>query len=70
MEMKRIFIYIASAFCLLSCESYLDRQPDDQLTSENIFEKRETSFEYLVNCYTYIADESHVGYRMETCGSD
>ena len=68
--MKRIFIYIASAFCLLSCESYLDRQPDDQLTSENIFEKRETSFEYLVNCYTYIADESHVGYRMETCGSD
>ena len=50
MEMKRIFIYIASAFCLLSCESYLDRQPDDQLTSENIFEKRETSFEYLVNC--------------------
>ena len=32
---------IALAVC--GCDSYLDRQPDDQLTSKNIFDKK-TSF--------------------------
>ena len=31
---------IALAVC--GCDSYLDRQPDDQLTSKNIFDKKTT----------------------------
>ena len=46
---------IALAVC--GCDSYLDRQPDDQLTSKNIFDKKTTTLQYLVNVYTYIPSE-------------
>lgn len=46
---------VMSAVC--SCDSYLDRQPDDQLTSKNIFDKKTTTMRYLVNVYSYIPYE-------------
>ncbi len=47
---------LAAMFLGTSCESYLERQPDDALTSENIFEKRSTTFKYLVNVYSWMPD--------------
>lgn len=55
--MKKIIYIIALAtllFAVSGCDSYLDRQPDDQLTSDNIFEKKATTLAYLVNVYYYI----------------
>ena len=57
---------IALAVC--GCDSYLDRQPDDQLTSKNIFDKKTTTLQYLVNVYTYIPSEwSPEGYSSSSC---
>lgn len=65
-------IYIAAA-CLAvqSCDSFLNRQPDDQLTSRNIFEKATSTFNYLVNVYSYMPDySSSVGYTVREAASD
>ena len=57
---------VMSAVC--SCDSYLDRQPDDQLTSKNIFDKKTTTMRYLVNVYSYIPYEwSPEGYGANSC---
>ena len=59
-EMKKIttlfIVTIALFFC--SCDSYLDRQPDEALTSEAIFKKYATTLKYLINVYSWIPDES------------
>ncbi len=47
----------AVLFLSAACDSYLDRQPDDMLTSENIFEKKNTTQRYLWNVYSYVPDE-------------
>ena len=54
-NISAIILMIALAVC--GCDSYLDRQPDDQLTSKNIFDKKTTTLQYLVNVYTYIPSE-------------
>lgn len=40
-NISAIILMIALAVC--GCDSYLDRQPDDQLTSKNIFDKKTTT---------------------------
>ena len=35
------------------CDSFLDRQPDEQLTQEDIFKKARTTEQYLTNVYSY-----------------
>lgn len=55
--MKKILYIIAASAVLVAlsgCESYLDRQPDDQLTSKNIFDKKASTLAYLYNVYYYI----------------
>lgn len=57
--MKKIFIllFISSLF-LSGCDSYLDRQPDDALTSDTIWEKQKTTLQYLWNVYSYMRDDT------------
>ncbi|MGQ8336972.1 RagB/SusD family nutrient uptake outer membrane protein [Sunxiuqinia sp. A32] len=43
---------------LYGCDDYLDEIPDDRLTIEEVFQKKNTSEEYLANIYNYIRDES------------
>ena len=59
-NMKR---YLAILFVMLSlgmvgCDSFLNRQPDEPKTSENIFEKMQTTRLYLVNIYSWINNET------------
>ncbi len=54
-NISAIILMMALAVC--GCDSFLDRQPDDQLTSKNIFDKKTTTLQYLVNVYTYIPSE-------------
>lgn len=71
--MKKIFIllFISSLF-LAGCDSYLDRQPDDALTSDTIWEKQNTTLQYLWNVYSFMTDDSQLAnnYPMDQYCSD
>ena len=57
--MKKIFILLfAASFSLVACDKYLDRQPDDALTSDTIWEKRTTTMQYLWNVYSWIPNDA------------
>ena len=44
-----------------SCDSFLDRQPDEALNEEKIFMKRATTEQYLYHVYSYVPDEWNAG---------
>lgn len=58
--MNKYIIILVSVLSLglVSCDAWLNRQPDEPRTSENIFEKRTTTFQYLANVYTWINNET------------
>lgn len=59
--MKKTFIllFISSLF-LVGCDKYLDRQPDDALTSDSIWEKSNTTTQYLWNVYSWIYNDAEL----------
>lgn len=70
MKKIKLLIVFALVFVLSGCDSYLDRQPDDPLTADNIFLKYETTLQYLVNVYYWIPNESdQSGQNLHTTGS-
>lgn len=55
--MKNIscFILLAITFFTVSCnKDFLDQVPDDKLTIEQVFQRKDLSEEYLANVYNYI----------------
>ena len=48
---KYIFIMLAMVACC-GCDGFLDRQPDEALTPEQIFNKRATTLQYLATVYS------------------
>lgn len=52
-----------------SCDSYLDKQPDEALTLESVFQKRATTQKYLVNVFSYMIDESHTAQNTPWLGA-
>ena len=70
--MKNLIKYIGISACALilnSCDSYLDKQPDEALTLEMVFQKRETTQKYLVNVFSYMIDESHTAQNTPWLGA-
>lgn len=57
---KSIILLLISSLFLAGCESYLDRQPDDMLTSDTIWEKQSTAVAYLWNVYSFMYEESYL----------
>lgn len=55
--MKNYLIFIISTFLLCSCESFLDRQPDEAMTLEKAFSKEATTRAYLNEVYFWAPDE-------------
>lgn len=53
---KTFALFLTAGAMLASCDSYLDRQPDEPLTSDNIFKKQKTTLQYLTNIYSYQPD--------------
>lgn len=50
----RIFVSVLIVGATFTaCDDYLDRQPDEQLTQEQIFQKAKTTEQYLTNVYSY-----------------
>lgn len=70
--MQRIYLLIILPLVvsLYGCDSYLDRQPDEPMTTENIFKKRATTLQYLVNVYSWIPNEAQFnGQRLHSQSS-
>jgi hypothetical protein len=44
---------------LSSCNKYFDQVPDDRITIEEVFQKKQASEQYLANVYNYIKDQSN-----------
>ncbi len=58
--MYRPLVLILLSVLLSSCyKDFLDQVPDDRLTTEEIFNRRDLSESWLANVYNYIKDESH-----------
>src|SRR5690606_12781876 len=63
MKMKTLIysIIIIILTTAVSCQKdFLDQVPDDRLTIEQVFQRLETSEEYLGNVYSYIKDETQI----------
>ncbi|MEG1585678.1 MAG: RagB/SusD family nutrient uptake outer membrane protein, partial [Bacteroidales bacterium] len=54
---------------IASCDAYLDRQPDEALTIEKIFQKRHTTFKYLMSVYGFMVNESDVSFKVPWVGA-
>ena len=51
---SKISIYLCVVGGLLSCDSYLDKQPDEPLTLKTVFEKKATTEGYLYQVFSYL----------------
>lgn len=51
---SKLYICILCCLGLLSCNDYLDKQPDDMQTIEGVFEKRSSTEQYLANVLSYL----------------
>lgn len=60
-NIKRGILLLGLALIFLpSCKkNFLDQVPDDVLTIEEVFNRRDLSEEFLANVYNYIRDEAH-----------
>ena len=58
--MKKYIVILISmlSISLVSCDAWLNRQPDEPKTSENIFQKMITTRAYLINVYGWINNET------------
>lgn len=43
---------------LISCSSFLDNNPDDQVTMDEVFQRQKTTEQYLANIYSYIRPQN------------
>lgn len=62
-EMNKIILYLTTfifIFLFSSCEDYLNVELQDQMTLEEVFDKRGTTEKYLANVYGYLPDEYDV----------
>lgn len=47
-----------SGFLLIACEDFLDRQEDEKLTFEKIWESRNTTKQYWLNAMSFLPKEN------------
>ncbi|MBR1574224.1 MAG: RagB/SusD family nutrient uptake outer membrane protein [Bacteroidales bacterium] len=69
--MKKIqYICIAlAALTLASCDKFLDRQEDEQMTFEKIWQQRSTTRQYFLNCMGYLPDDSEMFMNSPAIGA-
>ena len=60
---KTLYILLAfAAFTLTSCDSFLNRQEDEQLTEEKIWASFNYTKQYFFNCMGYLPDDANSFY--------
>lgn len=56
----KLYLFILSIFTLSACnKDFLSQVPDDRLTLEEVFNRRDLSEGWLADAYNYIRDEAH-----------
>lgn len=74
MRIYKYTLYLLFTILLFgSCnDDFFNQVPNDRITIEQVFERRQYSEEYLANVYSYIKDESHRtdGYPWDPCSDD
>lgn len=61
MRKRNLYTMIPVALCLFmlsACSKYLDKQPDDMLTMDDVWSSRPQSQAYLSSIYSFIPDEA------------
>src|SRR5688572_24139963 len=59
MKTLRSTVTILLAVLFSSCGDFLDKQPDDMLSLDQVFESRVETLNYLANIYSYIPNETY-----------
>jgi hypothetical protein len=70
MKNIKITVFILLGLLLSSCDDFLDKQPDDMLTLDEVFARKQTTEEYLANVYSYIPDYANADSYNLTSASD
>lgn len=62
-QFKSLICFAIGAISLSSCEDFLDRQEDEKLTFEKIWESRNTTKQYWLNAMSFLPNEngSYIG---------
>lgn len=59
-SIKRLALLVVCACLFGSCnKDFLDQVPDDIITLQEVFNRRDLSEQYLANVYNYVRDEAH-----------
>jgi hypothetical protein len=57
MKSRLLYLIFSLASVIVSCDSFLDKEPDDMQTIEGVFAKRATTEQYLANVLGYMPDQ-------------
>ncbi|UYQ95936.1 RagB/SusD family nutrient uptake outer membrane protein [Chitinophaga horti] len=60
MKKALIISSFAAALAFGGCKDYLDQVPNDRITIEEVFKKKEGTEQYLANVYSYVPDLSKI----------
>ena len=57
--MKKTLYILIALLCVASCDKFLDRQEDEQLTEEKIWKSFTYTRQYFFNCMGYLPDDAN-----------
>lgn len=67
---KKIFaIALLLSLGATSCDSFLDRQEDETMTFEKIWQQRNTTRQYFLNVMGYMPNDAQIFYYRHECGA-
>lgn len=65
--------YLLPLLCMVcaftACDSFLDRQEDETMTFEKIWQQRATTLQYFFNVMGYLPNDSQIFYYKPYCGA-
>lgn len=60
MKAYKIISLVAVALSLASCEDFLDKQPDENLTLDDVFANRLYTRDFLTHTYSWLPTEANM----------
>ena len=60
MKAYKIISLVAVALSLVSCEDFLDKQPDENLTLDDVFANRLYTRDFLTHTYSWLPTEANM----------
>jgi len=66
---KHILLLICAIGTFSACDSFLDRQEDETMTFEKIWQQRSTTQQYFFNVMGYLPNDAEIFYYKPYCGA-